>query len=53
MVDELEEELKAERARLRALMGEQTKAERQKEEVVLYLHRTETVSSFVLPSCRT
>ncbi|GJE98540.1 PACT-coil-coil domain-containing protein [Phanerochaete sordida] len=42
MVDELEAELKAERARLRALTTEQGQAERQKEAVVLQLRRTES-----------
>lgn len=47
MIEELEEELRAERSRLRALTTEQTKAERQKEEVVLQLRRTESVSMTV------
>lgn len=42
-VDELEAELKEERARLRELTTEQSKAERQKEKVVLQLRRTESV----------
>ena len=42
-VDELEAELREERARLRELTTEQSKAERQKEKVVLQLRRTESV----------
>lgn len=41
---ELEAELKAERSRLRALTAEQTKAQREKEAVLLDLRRTESVS---------
>lgn len=44
-VNELESELKGERARLRELTTEQSKAERQKEKVVLQLRRTESVGS--------
>lgn len=50
MIEELEENLRVERSRLRALTTEQTKAERQKEEVVLQLRRTESVSFTHLPS---
>lgn len=48
MIAELEAELKTERARLRSLTTEQDKAERQKEEVVLHLRRTESVSGYLL-----
>ena len=49
MIEELEEDLKVERARLRSLNTEQSKAEWQKEEIVIQLRRTETVSSSRLP----
>ncbi|OJT11389.1 hypothetical protein TRAPUB_12084 [Trametes pubescens] len=42
MMAELEAELKAERSRLRALTAEQTKAQREKEAVLLDLRRTES-----------
>ena len=42
-MEELEAQLKAERSRLRALTSEQTKAEREKEAVLLDLRRTESV----------
>ncbi|CCM02679.1 uncharacterized protein FIBRA_04784 [Fibroporia radiculosa] len=41
-IDDLESELKAERTRLRTLTTEQARAQRDKDEVVLQLHRTET-----------
>jgi len=41
-IADLEEALKAERARLRDLMVEQTRAEREKENVLLQLRRTES-----------
>ena len=44
MIEDLEAQLKVERSRLRGLTTEQSKAERQKEEVVLQLRRTESVS---------
>ena len=50
MIEELEEELKVHRSRLRSLNTEQSKAERQKEEVVLQLRRTETVSVSKTPN---
>jgi myosin protein heavy chain len=40
-IAELEEDLKAERSRLRVLTVEQTRAEREKENVLLQLRRTE------------
>ena len=43
-MEELEAELKAERSRLRALTTEQTKAQREKEAVLLDMRRTESVS---------
>lgn len=48
MVEELEGELKVERTRLRALTTEQSQAERQKEEVVLQLCRTESVRPYTV-----
>ena len=45
---ELEAELKAERSRLRALTAEQTKAQREKEAVLLDLRRTESVRHIIL-----
>lgn len=48
MVEDLEIQLKTERSRLRTLITDQMQAERQKEEVVLQLRRTESVS--LLPS---
>ena len=42
-MEELEAELKAERSRLRALTTEQTRAQREKEAVLLDLRRTESV----------
>ncbi len=42
-MEELEAELKAERSRLRALMTDQAKAQREKEAVLLDLRRTESV----------
>ena len=44
-MEELEAELRAERSRLRALTTEQNKAQREKETVVMNLHRTESVSA--------
>ncbi len=44
---ELEAELKAERSRLRALTAEQTKAQREKEAVLLDLRRTESVRRYI------
>jgi septal ring factor EnvC (AmiA/AmiB activator) len=41
-IADLEEDLKAERGRLRDLMVEQTHAEREKENVLLQLRRTES-----------
>ena len=46
-MEELEAELKAERSRLRALTTEQTKAQREKEAVLLDLHRTESVRGYL------
>lgn len=46
---ELEAELKAERSRLRALTAEQTKAQREKEAVLLDLRRTESVRLWDFP----
>lgn len=43
-VQELENELKEERTRLRALTTEQTRAERQKDKLSLQLQRAESVS---------
>ncbi len=43
-MEELEAELKQERSRLRALTTEQTRAQRDKEAVLLDLRRTESVS---------
>lgn len=43
-MEDLEDELKEERSRLRALMAEQTEAERQREHINLQLRRTESVS---------
>ena len=40
-IAELEDDLKAERSRLRVLTVEQTRAEREKENVLLQLRRTE------------
>jgi hypothetical protein len=40
-IEEMEEDLKAERSRLRVLTVEQTRAEREKENVLLQLRRTE------------
>ena len=51
VVTELEEQLRAERSRLRSLTTEQSKAERQKEAVVLQLQRTESVSQYSLWTC--
>ena len=48
-VEDLEEELKEERARLRVLMTEQTDAERQREQITLQLRRTEIVSPSGVP----
>ena len=45
--EELEEELSDERSRLRALMTEQTAAERQREKITYQLRRTETVRNFI------
>ena len=45
--DKIDEQLKAERSRLRALTAEQAKANREKETVLLDLRRTESVSSLV------
>jgi hypothetical protein len=41
-IAEMEEDLKAERSRLRVLIVEQTRAEREKENVLLQLRRTES-----------
>lgn len=43
MIEELEDQLKVERSRLRTLITEQNQAEQQREAVVLQLRRTETV----------
>jgi hypothetical protein len=48
LIAELEADLADERSRLRGLMVEQTKVEREQEDVLLQLRRVETVSSLML-----
>lgn len=48
MIEELEDQLKVERSRLRTLTTEQNQAEQQREAVVLQLRRTETVRTSCL-----
>lgn len=47
VVEDLENELKEERTRLRLLTTEQTRAEKQKEKLTLQLDRAESVSQIV------
>ena len=50
VIDELESELTEERARLRTLSTEQSRVQREKDQVAFQLRRTESVSSIYLLS---